>query len=162
MPITPPAPVLREPMTASSRSSEEMGYWPISAIPARTKTMPSEPCGRDSISLPLLRAAAHAPAHLPADHLARLRSDLVRGDLDDDGGDGARVPTGRPGRVHRERDGGRRSHEGLQGNQHPHAVDRDHDRAADDFPADRALAAGDDALEYGPLPHGFDRYGGSP
>src|SRR5215813_11013346 len=55
MPITPPAPVLREPMTASSRSSGGTGYWPISAIPARTRTMRSEACGRDSISLPLLR-----------------------------------------------------------------------------------------------------------
>jgi len=49
-PITPPVPVLREPMTASSPSSGATGYWPISAIPKRTKTMPSEPCGRDSIS----------------------------------------------------------------------------------------------------------------
>src|SRR5262249_55198793 len=98
---------------------------------------------------------AYAAAHLSVDHLARFRSDLVRGDLDDDGGDGARLPARRRGRVHRERDGRRRSHEGLQRNQHPDAVDRDHDRAADDFPANRALAAGDDAIEYLPRRHGL-------
>ena len=32
-------------MTASSPSSGATGYWPISAILTRTKTMPSEPCG---------------------------------------------------------------------------------------------------------------------
>ena len=41
--------------------SEAMGYWPISAIPSRTKTMPSEPCGRGSISLPLLRGSRRVP-----------------------------------------------------------------------------------------------------
>ena len=39
-----------------------------------------------------------------------------------------------------------RSDEGLQGHQRPDAVDRDHDRAADDFPADRTLAARHDAV----------------
>src|SRR5215831_17409347 len=33
-------------MTASSPSSGATEYWPISAIPSRTKTMPSEPCGQ--------------------------------------------------------------------------------------------------------------------
>ena len=66
--------------------------------------------------------------------------------VDDDGGDGAGVPAGRPHRVHRERDGRRRSDEGLQGHQHSHDLDGDHDRAADDLSADRALAAGNDAL----------------
>ena len=42
--------------------------------------------------------------------------------------------------------GGRRPDEGLQGHQHPDAVDRRHHRAVDDLPADRALAAGDHAL----------------
>ena len=36
--------------------------------------------------------------------------------------------------------------EGLQGHQLPHALDRDHHRAAADFSADRALAAGHDAM----------------
>ena len=44
------------------------------------------------------------------------------------------------------RDGRRRSDEGLQGHQHSHDLDGDHDRAADDLSADRALAAGNDAL----------------
>src|SRR6516225_3714711 len=61
MPITPPAPVLREPMTASSLSSGATGYWPISAIQSRTKTMPSEPCGRGSRSSPQLRDSRRAP-----------------------------------------------------------------------------------------------------
>src|SRR6516164_2012403 len=63
MPITPPAPVLREPMTASSPSSGATEYWPISAIPSRTKTMPSEPCGRGSISLPRFRGSRRAPGN---------------------------------------------------------------------------------------------------
>jgi len=36
-------------------------YWPISAIQSRTKTMPSEPYGRGSISLPLLADSRPAP-----------------------------------------------------------------------------------------------------
>src|SRR5215470_17859636 len=42
-------------MMASSGIFGAMEYWPISAILARTKTTPSEPCERDSISLPPLR-----------------------------------------------------------------------------------------------------------
>src|SRR5438128_10331403 len=45
------APASREPMTASWPSSGATGYWLISVIQSRTKTMPSEPCGRGSISL---------------------------------------------------------------------------------------------------------------
>src|SRR5262249_16837097 len=48
-------------MTASSASFGAMGYWRISAIPARTKTMPSEPCGRHSISLPPSRDWRRVP-----------------------------------------------------------------------------------------------------
>ena len=91
-------------------------------------------------------AAAHAATHLSPDHVARLRSDLVRRHVDDDGGDGAGIPAGRPHRVHCERDGRRRSDEGLQRHQHSHDLDGDHHRAADDLSADRALAAGNDAL----------------
>ena len=36
------------------------GYWPISAILVRTRTMPSEPCARGSISLPLLDGSRRA------------------------------------------------------------------------------------------------------
>src|SRR5215470_4070364 len=53
-------------MTASLRSSGATEYWPISAIPARTKTMPSEPCERASISLPRLRGSRRAPRNLAA------------------------------------------------------------------------------------------------
>src|SRR5262249_39765618 len=42
--------------------------------------------------------------------------------------------------------GGGRSHEGLQGNEHPHALDCSHDRAVNDLFADRTMAAGDDAI----------------
>ena len=44
-------------MTASLPISGATGYWPISAIPVRTRTMPSEPCARGSISRPLLRGS---------------------------------------------------------------------------------------------------------
>src|SRR3984893_6124605 len=57
-------------MKASSPSFGATGYWPISAIPARTKTMPSEPCGRGSRSLPLLPGSRRAPRN-------RLRSALA-------------------------------------------------------------------------------------
>ena len=57
-------------MTASSPSSGATGYWPISAIPARTKTMPSEPCGRGSISLPPLRGWRRAPPNRSRSALA--------------------------------------------------------------------------------------------
>ncbi len=66
--------------------------------------------------------------------------------VDDDGGDGPRLSAGRPARLRGQRDGGRRSDEGLQGHQHPHAgAGRDH-RAADDLPGYRALAAAHDAV----------------
>jgi hypothetical protein len=48
-------------MTASSPSFGATGYWLISAIPSRTKTMPSEPCGRGSISLRRLPGSRRAP-----------------------------------------------------------------------------------------------------
>src|SRR5207247_3748352 len=48
-------------MTASSAISGATGYWPISAIPARTKTMPSEPCEPRSKSLPRLRSWRRTP-----------------------------------------------------------------------------------------------------
>ncbi len=47
-----------------------MGYWPISAIPARTRTMQSEPYGRGSTSLPPLRGSRRARRN-------RLRSALA-------------------------------------------------------------------------------------
>src|SRR5207253_2024237 len=53
---------------------------------------------------------------------------------------------GRSHRLRGERDGRRGPGEGLQGHEHPHAVARGHHRAAADLPADRALAAGDDAV----------------
>jgi len=48
-------------ITAFLPSSGATEYWPISAIPARTKTMPSEPCERASISLPRLGGLRRAP-----------------------------------------------------------------------------------------------------
>src|SRR5262245_63200469 len=47
-------------MMASSEIFGATGYWPILATRARTKTMLSEPCGRDLILLPLLRGLRHA------------------------------------------------------------------------------------------------------
>ena len=46
---------------ASLPSSGATEYWPISAIPSRTKTMPSERCGRGSISLRRLPDSRRAP-----------------------------------------------------------------------------------------------------
>src|SRR6516165_7443575 len=63
MPIMPPAPVLRERMTASLPSSGATEYSLISAIPSRMKTMPNEPCGRGSISLPPLPNSRRAPGN---------------------------------------------------------------------------------------------------
>jgi len=42
---------------------DDAEYWPISAIPSRTKTMPSDPCGRGSISLPPLPNSRRAPGN---------------------------------------------------------------------------------------------------
>src|SRR5262249_51180254 len=66
--------------------------------------------------------------------------------VNDDGRNGACVSASWAHRIHRQRDGGRRSHEGLQGNEYPHALDRGHDRAVNDLSADRTMAAGDDAI----------------
>src|SRR5215467_1466052 len=65
MPITPLAPVLRERMTAFLPSSGATGYWPISAIPARTKTMPSGDDDRPGLgqSLKAGREVRRLPDH---------------------------------------------------------------------------------------------------
>src|SRR5262249_6203874 len=95
-------------------------------------------------------AAADAAADLPADYLARLRSDLVRRAVDDDGGDGPGVPTGRADCLRGQRHRRCRPDEGLYGHQHSHAGDRRHHRAADDLPTDLAVAAADPAVSCRP------------
>src|SRR5207237_330117 len=68
--LTRPALASCKVTTASSRISGATEYWPIWAIRARMKTMPSAPCGRRSISLPPLRGSRRTLWN-------RLRSALV-------------------------------------------------------------------------------------
>ena len=75
----------RRLMTASSPISGATGYWPISAIPTRTKTMPSEPCGRRSISLPLLPRLETRAAEPLAVRIGIATGLVVVGDLSREG-----------------------------------------------------------------------------
>ena len=72
-------------MTASLPISGATGYWPISAIPARTRTMPSEPCARRSISLPLLRGSKTRAAEPLAVRIGIATGVVVIGDLSREG-----------------------------------------------------------------------------
>ncbi len=91
-------------------------------------------------------AAAHPAADVSPDHIAWLRSDLVRSAVDDDGGDGPRFPAGRVDRLRGQRNRRREPDESLQGHQHSDAGTGRGHYSADDLPADCAVAAGHDAV----------------
>src|SRR6185295_5166502 len=82
MPTTLPARVSREAMTASSPNFAATGYWPISGIPLRTKTMRSEPCGDIIAAVGRLETRAAEPL---AVRIGIATGVVVIGDLNREG-----------------------------------------------------------------------------